>query len=203
MLDPRQRQTRRHRHDSLNLSSQPGKLMTRLDHYFLSAFAHPANEAATWERPAYIFGSHRLEKHGWQARIGLPLRSKARKPYLHQCPPTAPEILVFFIKNKEAALASNTQPKTRKQSLYASVGHRFAGRGDRFWKTIPPRWFYVGTDRLRIVERTDAGHSQGGIRVMNVARIMRPTLAAERTATVGKDEVRRAIVPRSHYDRIF
>ena len=109
----------------------------------------------------------------------------------------------LFHKNKAAALASNTQPKTRKQSLYASVGHHFAGRGDRFWKTIPPRWFYVGTDCLRIVERTDAGHSQGGIRVMNVARIMRPTLAAERTATVGADEVRRAIVPRSHYDRIF
>ncbi len=39
---------------------------------------------------------------------------------------------------------------------------------------------------------------------MNVARIMRPTtLAAERPATIGADEVGRAIVPRSQYDRLF
>jgi hypothetical protein len=38
---------------------------------------------------------------------------------------------------------------------------------------------------------------------VNVARIMRPSLAAGRTATIGADEVRRAIVPRSQYDRIF
>ena len=38
---------------------------------------------------------------------------------------------------------------------------------------------------------------------MNVAKIMRPTLAAERTATGGADEVGRAIVPRSQYDRLF
>lgn len=38
---------------------------------------------------------------------------------------------------------------------------------------------------------------------MNVAKIMRPTLAAERTVTIRADEVRRAVVPRSQYDRIF
>ena len=38
---------------------------------------------------------------------------------MNQCPPTAPVMCARFIENKAIALASSTQPSTRKQSLYA------------------------------------------------------------------------------------